>query len=105
MRIKSIFGVKRKLFNDLTAFKLKLTVPLGAIDCDLDGIHFKNGRFNLATQCFEERTYDENSLITQFINYNWEPSSTDDLSEIHCNIFCKLIREPELFPSLSFQQI
>lgn len=73
---KAIKELKNYSPKNVPGFRLKLSLPRGVVmDCDLDGIHFVNGRFVLNTFQFSERqnpNYNNRaSFITKFIPYEF----------------------------------
>ena len=94
--------LKRSVFNKTKSIEMKMRESFTILDSDMDGIHFKNGRYNLITNQFEDRFYDPNNLITEFIPYDWTPSSVEDMNEFHISILCKLIREPEALEYIKY---
>jgi phage/plasmid-associated DNA primase len=69
-----------------------LTKPNIKFDFDLNGIHFKNGRYNLQTGKLENRT--SSMYITKYINHDYKESTKEELNKID-NMFNKIFREPE----------
>jgi hypothetical protein len=64
--------------KNVQAFKLQLSLPsCFEMDCDLDGIHFVSGRFDLHTFQFSERVLPDyskpTSFVTKFIPYECGP--------------------------------
>jgi hypothetical protein len=62
------------------------------LNADKDGIHFRNGRFNLITGQVEERVniitqaVKNPHLVSKFIPYDWVPSSMEDMNEFHASV-------------------
>ena len=74
--------------KNVPAFRLKLSLPRGIVmDCDLDGIHFVNGRFDLNTFQFSERqnpNYDNPaSFVTKCIPYEFGPHVKEHCDKLY----------------------
>lgn len=87
-----------KLFRDsfvkteISSYKISLTQDKIKFDFDLDGIHFKNGRFNLKTGKLEERT--PIMYITKYINRDYKEPTKEEI--IFIDSCCsKLFRDEE----------
>jgi phage/plasmid-associated DNA primase len=73
--------------KNLPAYRMKLTFPEGfRMDCDLDGIHFINGRFDVRTGEFSQRGFPDFSrpetFVTNYISHLYEPPSKSLCDEV-----------------------
>jgi phage/plasmid-associated DNA primase len=68
------------------------------IPCDDNGIHFKNGRFDLKSGTFgdisDPTVRADGTYCINCLPYDWSPSTPEDLSDI-CNLLCPAIFRTE----------
>jgi phage/plasmid-associated DNA primase len=74
--------------KNVQAFRLKLTPPAGfELDCDLEGIHFVNGRFDLRTSQFAERQIpnyaNPATFVTKFIPNEFGPFDKEKCDQVY----------------------
>lgn len=85
---KSLMSIKVK---DVASYKLKMSLPTNIqFNQDLQGIHFQNGRFDLASSTFEERSVpnldDPDSFISKVLPFDWTASSEESIKSMSAMI-------------------
>jgi hypothetical protein len=73
--------------KNLPAFRMKLALPEDfRMDCDLDGIHFINGRFDVRTGEFSQRGFPDfnrpETFVTNYISHPYEHPSKSLCDEV-----------------------
>jgi hypothetical protein len=92
--------VKRTMVKDIKSIEMKMRTTLATLNDDKDGVHFRNGRYILITSQFEERrkvileAVENPHFVSEFIPYDWAPSSMDDMNAFHATVLSKAVREP-----------